>query len=85
MADVTKVRNTIQVVAEFTDGDDRTITFDNPKASLTADQLAVLINDASAYAKEHNVILGDKAGAEFTRFKTARKVANTTKYLDLTD
>ncbi|MBE8949770.1 MAG: hypothetical protein SR3Q1_04130 [Quinella sp. 3Q1] len=85
MADVTKVRNTIQVVAEFSDGDDRTLTFDNPKATLTTDQLAAQINEASAYAKTHQVILGDKIGADFVRFKTARKVANTTKYLDLTD
>lgn len=85
MADVTKVRNTIQVVAEFSDGDDRTLSFDNPKATLTTDQLAAQINEASAYAKTHQVILGDKEQAEFVRFKTARKVANTTKYLDLTD
>ncbi|MBQ4494214.1 MAG: hypothetical protein II968_00445 [Selenomonadaceae bacterium] len=85
MADIIKTRNTIQVVAEFSDGDDRTITFDNPKAALTEAQLAAQINEASAYAKAHQVILGDKIGAEFTRFKTARKVSGTTKYLDLTD
>ncbi len=81
MADVIKSRGVLQLVAEFTDGDDRTITLDNPKTSLTASA----INSASAYAKANNLIVGDKASAGFTRFKSAKKVATTTRYLDLTD
>ena len=79
MADVVKTRGVLQMVAEFSDGDDRTITLDNPKTSLTASA----INSAAAYAKANNLSLGDKAGASFTRFKSARKVATTTRYLDL--
>ncbi len=79
MADITKTKGTLQLVAEFTDGDDRTITVDNPKATLTAAE----INAVSAYAKNNNILLGDKAGADFSRFKSAKKIAQTTKYLDL--
>lgn len=81
MADVIKSRGVLQLVAEFTDGDDRTITLDNPKTTLTASA----INNAAAYAKDNNLILGDKAAADFTRFKSAKKVSTTTRYLDLTD
>ena len=80
MADVVKSTGTLQIVAEFTDGDDRTLTLDNPSASVTA----AAINAASAFAKTNALIIGDKAGAEFSRFKTAKKVATTTRYLDLT-
>lgn len=79
MADITKTKGTLQLVAEFTDGDDRTITVDNPKATLTAAE----INAVSAYAKTNNILIGDKAGADFSRFKSAKKIAQTTKYLDL--
>lgn len=79
MADITKTKGTLQLVAEFTDGDDRTLSLDNPKATLTAAE----INAVSAYAKTNNILIGDKAGAEFSRFKSAKKIAQTTKYLDL--
>ncbi len=81
MADITKIKGTLQLVAEFTDGDDRTITVDNPKATVSAAD----INAVSAYAKENKIIVGDKAGADFTRIKTAKKIAQTTKYLDLSN
>lgn len=81
MADVIKTRGVLQLVAEFTDGDDRTITLDNPKAAPTA----AAINAAAAFAKENKLIIGDKAEAGFTRFKSAKKVATTTRHLDLTD
>ena len=79
MADITKTKGTLQLVAEFTDGDDRTITVDNPKATLTA----AAINAVATYAKNNNILIGDKAGADFSRFKSAKKIAQTTKYLDL--
>ena len=85
MADVIKQRNVIQVVAAFTDGDDRTISLDvDPNLTLTNAQIAESINGAAAYAREHNILLGDKAGADFTGFKTAKKIVGTIRYLDLT-
>lgn len=81
MADVVKTRGTLQLVAEFADGDDRTLALDNPKYDVTA----AAINAAANFAKQNNLILGDKASANFTRFKSAKKVATTTRYLDLAD
>ena len=79
MADITKTKGTLQLVAEFTDGDDRTITVDNPKATLTAGAS----NAVASSAKNNNIPPGDKAAADFSRFKSAKKIAQTTKYLDL--
>ena len=79
MADVIKTRGVLQLVAEFADGDDRTLTFDNPKVNLTASE----INSVAAYAKANNLILGDKLAANFTRFKSAKKVTTTTRCLDI--
>ena len=79
MADVIKTRGTLQLVAGFADGDDRTITLENPKITVTPSA----INAAAAFAKANNLILGDKEAADFTRFKSAKKVATTTLYLDL--
>ncbi len=85
MADVIKTRKVVQLVAEFADGDDRTISLDNPDPALDEAQLAAKINEASAFAKANGLLLGDKNQATFTRFKNAKKVESTTKYLDLTD
>lgn len=81
MADVVKTRGILQLVAEFADGDDRTIALDNPKVDISA----AAINAAAAFAKQNNLILGDKLAADFTRFKSAKKVATTTRYFDLAD
>lgn len=80
MADVIKTRGTLQMVAEFTDGDDRTLSLDNPRADISATE----INTLSKLIKDNQLILGDKTGADFTRIKTAQKVNQTTRYLDLT-
>ena len=81
MADVIKTRGTLQMVAEFADGDDRTLSVDNPRADVSASD----INAVSTFAKNNSILLGDKEGANFTRIKTAKKVAQTTRYLDLSN
>lgn len=55
----------IKIVAAFADEDDRTISLDDPKDNLTEQQIKAL----EPYAAK--VIIGDKYGAKFTRFKTA--------------
>ena len=55
----------LKVVAAFADEDDRTLTFDNPIDNLTEQQIKALEPLAA------KVIIGDKFGATFTRFKTA--------------
>ena len=82
MADIVKTKSTLQIVAEFVDNDDRAITLDNP-ASLTTAQFADSINAVGDYVKANNVIIGDKDGATFLRFKSAKKVTTTSTIYDL--
>lgn len=81
MADITKETNTLSIVAEFTDGDDRTITLPNPKDNISAAE----INSLSAYCNDNDVLIGDKAGADFHRFKSATVRSVATTFLDLKD
>lgn len=78
MADVIKSSRTLQLVAEFNDGDDRTINVDNPATGLTATQINALNNYASG------VLIGDKDSSDFYRFKSAKVRRVSTTYLDLT-
>lgn len=78
MADVTKTERTVSVVAEFADGDDRTITLPNPRGDLTWADIEVLNASASA------VLVGDRAAANFYRMKEAFTRSVDTMYLDLT-
>lgn len=78
MADVTKTSKILSLVAEFTDGDDRTLNLDNPKNNVTASE----INALNAYAS--GVLIGDKEQAAFQRFKSAKVKTTSVTYLDLT-
>ena len=80
MADTIKTKSTLHLVQAFIDGDDRTLSVDNPRSDVTAADIA----DLSTYMKNNNIVLGDKEGADFARIKSAKKVAQTTRYLDLT-
>ena len=52
------------ITAEFTDEDTRSITLPNPKDSISATEVI------TAQTAAANVLIGDKAGAAFNRFKT---------------
>lgn len=78
MADVTKTTKILSLVAEFKDGDDRTINLDNPASGLSAANINALNTPAAA------VLVGDKDKADFLRFKSAKVKESTTVYLDLT-
>lgn len=62
----------LKLLAGFSDEDDRTITVDNPKDNLTETQIRNLESSAA------KVIIGDKYGADFSRFKSAAYVRGTT-------
>lgn len=81
MADIVKQSNTLSLEMEFTDGDTRTVTFDNPKANLGATE----INSLGAFMAENKLVIGDKQGADVMRFKTAKVTRGVTTYLDLND
>ena len=80
MADKTTHTSTLNVVAEFTDGDDRTIGLENPN---TAINLAQGVKNLETYTKTNQVIIGDKTGAAFKAFKSATIVDKTIIKFDL--
>lgn len=71
MATVTNTKE-IVLLAGFADEDDRTITVPNPIDEPTGAQIQALQTAAAG------VIVGDKFGAAFTRFKSA-KIRDTTR------
>ncbi len=78
MADVVRTTRSLSLVAEFKDGDDRTINLDNPKGGLSAANINALNTPAAA------VLIGDKEQSEFLRFKSAETRTQRTVYYDLT-
>ena len=79
MADIVKTSSTLQLGAEFTDGDDRTISVDNPIAGLSAANINALNDYASG------VLIGDEAQAAFLRFKSAKVINTSVTKLDLSE
>ena len=70
MADTTKVTTSLKLLAGFADEDDRTITLINPRDDVALSEVTAIGNFIAA----NNLLLGDKYGAAFTRFKSAKKV-----------
>lgn len=71
MSDKITERNQLILLAGFADEDDRTISVPDPKAGLTKAQIDAVGELAIG------VLIGDKYGAAFTRWKSA-KYRNTT-------
>lgn len=84
MATIIKNKSTLQLVGEFYDSDDRTFNLDNPDMTMTAAALAASINAIGTYAKDNNVLIGDKTGADFLKFKSAKRITNQSIIFDLT-
>lgn len=70
MSDTTKTTKQLKLLAGFADEDDRTITIDDPKLNLTWD-------DIETFQAVSQVLIGDKFGAPFTRYKEAKYVDTT--------
>lgn len=77
MADTTKTTTQLKIVAGFSDGDERTLSIENPIDNITPAQIKALDSLASG------VLIGDKYGAPFTTFKDAGIYETTKVELDL--
>lgn len=77
MADTVKNTTQLKIVAGFTDGDERTITIDNPRDGISSADILAL------NAKAAGVIIGDKYGAPFSAMKDAGIYTVTQVDLDL--
>ena len=78
MADIRKITKQLKLVAGFEDGDDRTISLDNPRDDITAEEIQAMDSVAAG------VLFGDKAEAGFRKWKSAKVVESSVTYLDLT-
>ena len=78
MADKITNSTTLKLLAGFVDEDDRTIRLSNPRSNLTAADINALNELATP------VLIGDKYGATFSRFKTALIEQRQRTELDLT-
>lgn len=80
MADKITNKSELKLVAGFYDNDTRTITLDNPRNNLTAGEIKTFGNAI----RTNQAILGDKGGAAFVGFKSAKVSTKTITQLDLT-
>lgn len=80
MADKTTTTYTLQVLAEFADGDTRTLNVDSPNS---ADSIGAQLYELQSFLQNNSVLIGDKAGAAFTQFRYANKVTKNQTELDL--
>lgn len=81
MADTVKSATTLSMVQEFSDGDTRTLTVENPN---TAINLKAQINELGTFMAQSQVSLGDKDAAAFLRFRSAAIIDRITTDYDLT-
>lgn len=80
MADIITNKSMLSNVFGFEDEDTRTVNLLNPVDSLTAEDVQAWAD----YAKEHNLIIGDKAGADLSGILSSKRIDNTQTKLDLT-
>lgn len=82
MADKVTTEQNVQLMAEFADGDTRTITVSD---ASTADSLGVAVYNLQTFLQNNSVIIGDKNGASFSQFRYANRVTKARIALDLDD
>ena len=80
MADRTTTTETVQIMAEFADGDTRTLSIENPSS---AESIGAAVYNLQTFLQNNSVLLGDKAGAAFSRFAYANMLIKTKNVLDL--
>lgn len=79
MADITTHESVLKIENLFVDGDTRTFTVKNPKASIATSEIVSL----NAFMQTNNLLIGDKWGGNFGRIVNVTKTTTTRKALDL--
>lgn len=80
MADTVEQFSNLKIEMKFVDGDTRTQTLKNPKATITTEQVAEL----NAFIQANNLLIGDKGGATFGKIARVTKSTGTKTRLDIT-
>lgn len=79
MADTVKVTREFKGDMYFSDNDTRMLTVDNPKANLGRSEIL----QYQTFLRENQPLLGDKGGAAFVRFNSAKIYERAVTKLDL--
>jgi len=79
MSDTITNNQTLQIEYAFVDGDTRQSNYKNPKANITANEIAEL----NQMIRTGNLIIGDRYNGTFAQINYAKKVNKTTTTLDL--
>lgn len=79
MADVIANEETMKFELYFVDGDTRTLTIKNPKATIEASEFQEL----NQFLQSTNALIGDKTGATFGKITQATRVNKSTTYFDI--
>lgn len=77
--DTVKSSFELKLVCKFDDGDTRTITYENPKGNLTAQDIITIEQDMIT----NQPLIGDKTGARFAGFSDAYTVEQNKWILDI--
>lgn len=79
MADTIKSSSELKLDSYYADGDTRMLSIPNPRADVTAADILAVAQSAVT----NQPLLGDKGGANFVRFNSAKIVEKTKVDLDL--
>lgn len=83
MADKTTTTDELKFEWLFYDGDTRTFTAENPKETITAQEITALETLILNGGGSATLLIGDKAGAEFYKIKQVVKESKSITTLDL--
>lgn len=83
MADKITTTNELKIENLFTDGDTRTITLKNPKATIETSEITALETLIKNGDGTQSILIGDKYGSDFRQIWEVRKTSKTTTDFDL--
>ncbi len=79
MADVITQKNQIQFEFAFVDGDTRLAYLNNPKDTISTQE----IEELNTYIRANNILVGDKYQSTFAQINKATRVTKITTTLDI--
>lgn len=83
MADKITTTNELKIENLFVDGDTRTITLKNPKATIETSEITALETLIKNGDGTTSILIGDKYGSDFKQIWEVRKTSKTTTDFDL--
>lgn len=79
MPDTLSSSDELKIENVFVDGDTRTITLKNPKATITSAEITTL----NALMQSSQILIGDKWGGAYGRITSVKKISTQRQKLDI--